>query len=250
MTRMTIFETDCLNVELGQPADLIYLDPPYGPKGQDDYYGVGSSREEYLSWMGPRLKKFARQLSPNGNILLHIDWKNVHYLKVMMDSIFGEDNFLNEIVWCFSGPSVAKSALPRKHQTILWYGRGKHTFNSPRIPYKALSVGGETSWSGKKLDVEKYLARGKLLEDWWIDIPSLQRNEKEKTGYATQKPNKLLDRIIQTFSKVDDLVYDPMMGSGTTLEAAIRNGRRAAGADISPEACKITKERLELLAQS
>lgn len=239
-----LINSDCLNVDL-ENVSLVYLDPPYAHKSEDNYYGVGNSRKEYLDFMRERLVKVKTWLAKDANIVLHIDWKNVHYLKIVSDDIFGENNFRNEISWCYSGPSVAKRWFPKKHDQILWYGIGDYTFNQQRIPYaKGLRVGGSTGWSEKK-DTTEYLERGKLLEDWWCDIPALMRNESERTGYLTQKPLKLLTRIIDTFSKPGDMVVDPMCGSGTTLVAAVKSGRNTIGCDINEKAIEIAKTRLK-----
>lgn len=241
-----IFHLDSKDLTLTDPVKLIYLDPPYGSKQEDEYYGIGQTLEDYLDYMKERLQKLKTLMDPKGsNILIHVDWKAVHYLKVLCDSVFGRNNFQNEIIWCFSNPSVSKKHLPRKHQNILWYGLGNYPCNLPRTEYTApLKVGGNTSWSKKSLDDKSYLAKGKLLEDWWSDIPYLCRNEKEKTGYATQKPVKLMERIINTFSNLGDRILDPFMGSGSFLEMGIKLNRYAIGCDISDKAIEIARKRL------
>ncbi len=233
--------------EMGNPT-LIYMDSPYSCKKEDSYYGVGDTFEEYLEFMEDRLRHVCAL--DDFNIVLHVDPKASHYLKVILDKLLGRSSFINEIIWCYSGPSVAKYNLPRKHDVLLYYRIGNAPFNPQRIPYKALSAGGKTSWCGEKLDVEKYLARGKLLEDWWTDIAALQRNEGEKVGYKTQKPLKLLKRIIALFSNENDLVFDPMCGSGTTGHAALNLKRRFVGCDIDPKAVEIAQKRLGAIAQN
>lgn len=245
MPSVELHHADCLDVFI-KPVSLIYLDPPYGHRKIDEYYGVGDTFEEYLHFMYVRLTHLKSQLLPDANVVIHVDYRSVHYLRVMADRIFGYDNFRNEIIWGFSGPSIARNHLPRKHQNLLWYGLGDYPFNQVRVPYtKRLSNAGKKSWSGKDLDVDAYMARGKLLESWWTDIPALQRNEKEKTGWRTQKPLKLLQRIVGMFSNPEQRVYDPFMGSGTTLEAALTLGRSAVGCDRDPVAVELARTRVE-----
>jgi adenine specific DNA methylase Mod len=209
------------------------MDPPYSYYPEDIYFGTGKTPEEYLHYMEQRFIHLASLLELSANIIIHMDHKMVHYVKVLCDSIFGEKNFKNEVIWGFTGPSNASRWLPRKHQTLLWYGLGEYTFNQPRVPYKAnLSVGGKTSWAKQTKDVEEYIKRGKALEDYWIDIPALVRNEPEKIGYPTQKPLKLLERIITIWSNEGDRVLDPFCGSGSFLLAAQSLNRIAIGADI------------------
>lgn len=152
-----LIHNDCINVKLNE-ISLIYLDPPYSFKQEDNYYGVGSSLEEYLSFIKDRLIVLKSCMSDNSNILIHLDFKTSHYVKVLADSIFGRDNFRNEIVWAYSSPSVAKSHLPRKHDIILWYGIGAYPFNQEYIPYSGkLNVGGKTGWNDSK-DTTEYKA--------------------------------------------------------------------------------------------
>jgi site-specific DNA-methyltransferase (adenine-specific) len=232
--------------------DLVYGDPPYysgrnWDKNGHSFKDTWKDIEEYLSHMEARIREIHRILKSTGSFYLHIDTSASHYLKVLCDKIFGYNNFRNEIIWCYSGPSVCKVKLPSKHDVILFYSKSKnYNFNPIRIPYqKGLTVGGKTSWSGQKADTTEYLKKGKLLEDWWNDIPALQRNEKEKRGYPTQKPIKLLKRIITMSSNENDIVLDPYCGSGTTLEAARDLKRQYIGIDNSASAIELCKERLK-----
>tara|TARA_B100000614_G_scaffold262895_1_gene299697 strand:+ start:51080 stop:51865 length:786 start_codon:yes stop_codon:yes gene_type:complete len=242
-----IYPDDCIGLELdGEEPSLIYMDPPYGPKSEDTYYGVGDNSHDYLSYMHDRLAHMRDISGDSYNIVVHVDWKYVHNLKVMMDSIFGRDNFKNDIIWCFSNPSTNEKWLPRKHQNLLWYGIGDNVFNPIRIPHKTkMNVGGKNAWSKEKIPWEEYERKGKLLEDWWTDIPALCRNEPEKTGYATQKPLALMRRIISLWSNEGDTIIDPFMGSGSLLEAGIRMGRNVIGCDISPDAVETANRRIK-----
>ena len=252
-----ILEGDCLNrmqaIQRGA-VDLIYADPPYGTekvrKGKagkfDDRFG---GLENYLAWMRPRLRAMWDVLSENGSLYLHVDPSVSHYLKIELDHIFGRKAFRNEIAWCYAGPSVSNRDFPRKHDTILRYAAGKEwTFNADaaRMPCKTLNLGGHGP-TGKGITQEmreKYLLRGKLCEDWWEGIYPVQRTNSEGTGYPTQKPIKLLERIIGASSNAGDMVLDPFCGSGTTLVAAKRLGRKYIGIERNPDAIEIARKRL------
>jgi site-specific DNA-methyltransferase (adenine-specific) len=248
-------------------VDLIYMDPPFNSKR--NYMRVDSDKngeielkyfrdiwkdgsDEYLEFLFKRLVHMRRTLKETGSIYLHCDSTESHYIKVMMDKIFGRKNFRNEIVWCYSGPANVKKYFPRKHDVILFYAASdKYTHNEVRVPYEGkLTVGGKNSWAGTKKDPSAYTKRGKLLEDWWKDIPALQRNEKERCGYPTQKPLGLLKRIIQASSKEGDLVLDPFMGSGTALVAAHELSRRFVGMDMNLAAIKTGRQRLSQVGAS
>ena len=157
-----VYHKDCLelNAEGLKDCQLIYLDPPYGPKKEDTYYGVGDTLEDYVEWLTERIDHLTSQMT-NYNLVVHVDDKCGHYVKVALDKIVGRENFKNEIVWCYSGPSITKSKFVRKHNVLYWWGVGDYVFNQPRIPYKSLSVGGKSSWAGKDVDKEEYLKRGK-----------------------------------------------------------------------------------------
>jgi len=242
-------------------VDLIYLDPPFNSKrnylriDSDQHTGTqlkyfrdvwkGGS-DEYLEFLFERLIEMHRILKETGSIYLHCDPTESHYVKVMMDKIFGRKNFRNEIAWCYSGPANVKNYFPRKHDIILFYAASdKYTHREVRVPYEGkLTVGGKSSWAGTSKDTGEYVKKGKLLEDWWKDIPALQRNENERCGYPTQKPLRLLQRIIQASSKEGDVVLDPFMGSGTTIIAAHELSRGFIGIDRNLASLKTTEQRL------
>jgi len=199
----------------------------------------------YLSYMVERLLQMRMVLKPNGSIYLHCDPTASHYIKVMMDAIFGHQNFRNEIVWCYSRPSAPRQRqLSRVHDTILWYSKGKTwTFNPDEIrqPYAAASraregYGGGASkmTDGGEVELD---SRGKFPESW-IYIPPLKGNSREYMGFATQKPLALLNRIILASSNEGDVVLDPFCGCATTLEAAHKLGRKWIGIDIAIHAIK------------
>jgi len=213
----------------------------------------------YLVMMTIRIIELHRVLKPTGSIYLHCDMTASHYLKIIMDRIFDIKNFRNEIVWCYSSPSGAKQDFPRKHDIILRYSKGeKPTFNpdAVRIPYsqsfldRRKYIEGEGGiYAGKERDVEmsqEEYKKGKIPEDWWIDIPSGgQVSIKERMGYPTQKPEKLLERIIKASSNEGNVVLDPFCGCGTAVVVAQKLNRKWIGIDITHLAINLIKNRLK-----
>lgn len=220
---------------------LIYIDPPFASK-QDfsntdqKAYTDKLKGAEFLEWLRKRLILLREILADDGSIYVHLDWHKVHYVKVLMDEIFGEENFKNDIAWCYTGPARPVSAFPKKHDHILFYTkRNKGVFNSPRIPHKSgvHNKGQLFNSSGENQDIKDNLEKkGKLLEDWWVDISSSDRYRSELVGYPTQKPQKLLERIIKASSNEGDLVLDSFGGSGTTAYVAETLNRRWITIDV------------------
>ena len=216
---------------MGQRYETIKL----GEKGYKDYFN------DYLAFLEPRLIEAYRVLKPNGSLFFHIDYREVHYCKVLLDQIFSRENFLNEIIWAYDYGGRTKKKWPPKHDTILWYAKDpKHyTFNYEvieRIPYMAPDLVGE----------EK-ARRGKLPTDtWWHTI--VPTNSKEKTGYPTQKPLGVLRRIIQASSNTGDIVLDFFAGSGTTGAACLEFGRKFILVDNNPQSIQVMKERFKSVA--
>ena len=203
---------------------------------------VGSSsyadhHDDYLGFLEPRLREAHRVLAPNGSFFLHIDYREAHYCKVLLDEIFGRASFMNEIIWAYDYGARSKRKWPAKHDTIFWYAKNPraYTFNfdeMDRIPYMAPGLVGEAK-----------AARGKTPTDvWWHTIVSPTGGE--KTGYPTQKPLGVLERIVKVHSNPGDTVLDFFAGSGTTGEAAARNGRNYILVDSSPEAARVMADRL------
>jgi DNA modification methylase len=209
----------------------------------------------YLFYMMERLQTCHKVLKPTGSIYLHCDEKASHYLKMIMDGIFGYFNFRNEIIWCYTGPAHPSNDFPRKHDTILRYSKSRtYTANldQVRIPYKSLHTD-----KGKKCKIwgtdgglqnettrEEYIAKGKIPEDYWNDIESGGHiSPKERVGYPTQKPLSLLNRIITTSSNIGDLVLDPFCGCGTAIITAQKLNRNWIGIDISKDAYEISAVR-------
>ena len=244
---------------------LIYIDPPFNTgkaqqrvrmrvvaSEQGERIGFGDRRyhvqlydspayqdayEDYLGFLEPRLREAYRLLTPDGSLFVHLDYREAHYVKVLLDTIFGRACFMNEIIWAYDYGGRSKRRWSAKHDTIFWYTKDpeRYVFNYEaidRIPYMAPDlVGAEKA------------QRGKTPTDvWWLTI--VPTNSKEKTGYPTQKPLKLLERIVRVHSDVGDWVLDFFAGSGTTGEAAARLGRRFVLIDNHPDAIRIMAERL------
>jgi DNA modification methylase len=209
----------------------------------------------YLSMMAPRLIALQGVMKPSASIVLHCDPTASHYLKLLMDAVFGARNFRNEIAWCYTGPSNTKRWFPRKHDILLFYvnsdKEARFFREAVRVPYKAdsFTMGGTGSFAAKNREgdyttgAEEALARGKVVEDYWTDIPALSVT-KERLGFETQKPRKLLERIIKATTEPGDLVLDPFCGCGTTVEAAEALGRRWVGIDVTQAAIAVIKNRL------
>ena len=220
----------------------------------------GKGMMSYLIMMALRLIETHRILKDTGSLYLHCDPTASHYLKLVMDGIFGRQNFRNEIVWCYTGPSNTQRWFPRKHDYILFFAKTEQTVfyrDSVRVPYSESfkarrkytegNTGITAGYSDGRddSDVETAFGKGKLIEDYWTDISSGgQLSKSERIGYPTQKPLKLLERIIKASSSPGDMVLDPFCGCATTLVAADRLDRRWAGVDLSPLAVKLVKQRI------
>ncbi len=210
----------------------------------------GKGMMSYLIFMTVRILEIHRILKPTGSIYLHCDPTASHYLKILLDSIFGKNCHRNEIVWCYSRPSApGQRQLSRLHDIIHWYSRGNEwTFNPDNIrqPYatKSKAREGYAANSSKMAQGSVQLdARGKFPESW-IYIPPLKGNSKEYRGYPTQKPLALIERIVRGGSNPGDMVFDPFCGCATALVAADRLGRDWAGIDLSPLAIKLVNDRI------
>jgi len=246
--------------------NLIYADPPFFTnrkfnarigRGEDSrkpdewkmvdgYQDDWHDLDEYLDFLYQRLALMYRLLAPNGTLYLHLDWHADAYARLILDELFGAEHFLNEIIWAYHGPSPIKSAFNRKHDTILSYAKGKdYTFNADAVrePYNENIV--KTFNSSRKAGFGKVpdLQRGKVPEDWWY-FPVVARLHNERTGYPTQKPNALLERIILASSNPDDIVADFFCGSGTTPFVAAKHGRKFIACDENLRAIHTARSRL------
>lgn len=246
-------------------ARLVYIDPPFNTgktqsrsraktvrDEEGDRTGFGGNRyrtvklgessygdafDDYLAFLAPRFEEAKRILTDDGSFFLHVDHREVHYCKVLLDQVFGRDGYQNEIIWAYDYGARSKKRWSTKHDTILWYTKDPKNYvfdfeAMDRIPYMAPGL----------VSKEK-AARGKTPTDvWWHTIVS--PTGKEKTGYPTQKPLGVLERIVKVHSEPGDLCVDFFAGSGTLGEAAAKNGRRFLLVDENPEAVRVMKERL------
>ncbi len=262
-----IYFGDNLHVLHSLPAEsveLIYIDPPFNTgrvqartqikterNANGDRIGYAGQRyetvklgskaypdlfDDYLAFLEPRLDEARRLLTPNGSLYFHIDYREVHYCKILLDQIFGRESFLNEIIWAYDYGARTRKKWPPKHDNILWYARDPKNYiynveDIERIPYMAPGLVGP----------EK-AARGKLPTDtWWHTI--VPTNSKEKTGYPTQKPLGILRRILQASSNPGDTVMDFFAGSGTTGAACLELGRQFILIDDNPQAMEVMSRR-------
>lgn len=211
----------------------IYIDPPFNTKKDSFRYNDNFNHSTWLTFMKNRLLIARQLLSDNGCILVHLDFNESHYCKVLMDEVFGKDNFKNNIVWCYTGPAGATDFLPRKHDDILFYGKTSEAkINMPYIAHKSgVHNTGQVfgSIETKESFKEEVEARGKKLEDWWIDIYSTDRYRAELIGFSGQKPEKLLQRIIEMCTNEGDIVLDFYFGTGTTGAVAQKINRQWIG---------------------
>jgi len=249
---------------------LVYVDPPFNTGGRRDrrtlstqqtggdhegggdrtgfggrrYRTVETARmsypdsyQDYAGFLAPRLVEARRLLTDSGTLYVHLDWREAHYCRVLLDDIFGRGCFLNEVIWAYDFGGRAKDRWPAKHDTLLVYVKqaGAHLFDQDqieRVPYLAPGLVGP----------EK-AARGKLPTDvWWHTI--VPTSGKEKTGYPTQKPEGVLRRVLQPSSRPGDWVLDFFAGSGTTGAVAAAMGRRFVMVDANPAAVEVMRTRL------
>jgi DNA modification methylase len=247
---------------------LIYADPPFFTnkkfstrigRGEDSrkpgewklvegYRDDWDGLDSYLDFLYQRIAVMYRLLAPNGTLYMHLDWHADSYARIILDEIFGAGHLLNEIIWSYHGPSPIKRGFNRKHDTILSFFKGKdYTFNADAVrePYHQNTV--NTFKSSRKAGFGKIpnLARGKVPEDWWY-FPVVARLHNERTGYPTQKPEALLERIVLASSNPGDLVADFFCGSGTMPVVAERHGRTFIACDESFRAIHETRKRLVL----
>ena len=248
-----------------ESVQLIYIDPPFntgrkqsrgkstsvrsetgrlGFKGEryeivrESVLSYDDEFADYWSFLEPRLEQAWRLLNQTGTLYLHLDYREAHYAKVLLDALFGRESFLNELIWAYDFGAKAQGRWPAKHDTILVYVKNPSTyyFNNKEVDREPYMAPG--------LVTPEKVAKGKLPTDvWWHTIVS--PTGKEKTGYPTQKPVGILRRIIQASSKPGDLVLDFFGGSGTTGAVAAELGRRFILVDQNPEALEVMRERFD-----
>ena len=215
---------------------------------------AGEDMGAFLCWLGVRVLEMHRVLKPTGSLYLHCDHTAGAWIKAMMDAVFERGNFRNEIIWGYFGPSNVRRNFPRKHDTILFYAKSMEAGFNPeavRVPYKILVGTPGGSIIGGRHDqsrVDELRQKGKVIEDYWTDIFPVV-NQKEKTGYPTQKPLALYERIVKASSNEGDIVLDPFAGCATTCLAAERLGREWIAIDINREAEDVVRNRLQREAE-
>ena len=237
-------------IETGS-VDLCYIDSPFntgvkqkrtkeGPSYEDTF-------EDFIEFLRPRIEEIYRVLKPTGSLYCHLDYREVHYAKVMIDEVFGRDNFLNEIIWSWDYGARSKNKWSNKHNNITVHVKDINQY------YFSLEETDRIAYMAPGLCGPEKAAKGKTPTSSWDDIPDtdywwhtiVSPNSKEKTGYPTQKPLKVISRIIRASCPPGGLVVDIFAGSGTTGAAAIATGRRFLLADKNPEAYSIMKKRFE-----
>ncbi len=268
-----IHNGDCLTILRSLPeaqADLVYLDPPFFTQREHrlatrdrsatfSFDDTWDSLKDYASFLHQRLQELRRLLKPSGSIFFHCDKTASHIARILLDDIFAADNFRAEIIWHYKRWSNSAKGLLPAHQTILFYSKTKRfKFNKTHTDYSlttnvdqilqrrsrdfadksvyARDDNGNVVYSGPK--------NGVPLSDVWA-IPFLNPKARERTGYPTQKPLLLLERVIELVTEPGDLLVDPFCGSGTALVAAKLLSRRAIGIDISSEACSLARKRVD-----
>lgn len=281
-----VLRGECLSAcaylkEKGMKVDLVYIDPPFAsgadyakkvyirrnPKVaetikqaetevdseelrnfEEKMYGDVWDKERYLNWMYENLVAIKAVMSDTASIYVHLDWHIGHYVKILMDEIFGEDKFINEIVWCYTGPgSPGMQQFSRKHDTIYWYSNSdSHIFNAEKVRIPSDVHSGGFNGEMNKDDSGAYSSKGKIPEDWWEFAVSsrFKLDGVNRVEYATEKPFKLLERIIKASSNEGMLVADFFGGSGVTAAVANRLGRKFIHCDIGINSIETTRDRL------
>lgn len=264
---------DCLDIlkkYSDNSVDLVYLDPPFftgklfkgiskDNKTEFSFSDIWKNSSEYTNFLFERLILCYKLLKDTGSIVVHCDRNSVHMIRLILDSIFGQDNFQSEIIWAYKRWSNAKKGLLNQHQNLLFYSKTKDfkwntqfTEYSPSTNLDQIFQKRERDNNGKSVYaydengdvINNGAKKGVPLGDVW-DIPYLNPKAKERTGYPTQKPLILLERIIQLLTDENDIVLDPFCGSGTTLVAAKLLNRQYAGIDISEQAIDLCHYRLD-----
>ena len=242
--------------------DAIYVDPPFGTGvarlGRGHRYADrADDPDAFVAWLGPYLEHSRRVLGLHGSLFVHLDYRAVHYVKVALDRLFGRDRFVNELVWCYAVGGKSRRGFGRKHDTILWYARSDDWAFYPdavRVPRRGGSHMRVVVEDGRQVQVKtdrrtgrvyRYpVAAGKVPEDWWTDIETLNHSDRERIGWPSQKPERLVERILRAVTRADDRVADWFAGSGTTPAVAQRLGRRFLAVDREPAAIELCVTRL------
>lgn len=238
--------------------DAIYIDPPFGTgivqrRGDHAYADRRDDPDAFVAWLSPYLEHARRVLASHGSLFVHLDYRAVHYIKVALDRLFGRDRFVNELIWCYAVGGKSRRGFGRKHDTILWYARGPDYAFHPdavRVPRRGGSHMRVVDGVQEKTDrrtgrVYRYpVAAGKIPEDWWADIETLNHSDRERVGWPSQKPERLLERIVRAVTAPGDRVADFFVGSGTTAAVAQRLDRPFVAFDRERSAIEVAATRL------
>ena len=256
-----VVHADALGVAATLPdgtLDAIYIDPPFGTgtirTGRGlRYLDRSDDPDVFVEWLSPFLEHSYRTLALHGSLFVHLDYRAVHYVKVALDRMFGRKRFVNELIWCYAVGGKSRRGFGRKHDTILWYARGTEWAFYPdavRVPRRAGShmrlVDGVQEKTDRKTGrVYRYpVHAGKVPEDWWTDIETLNHSDRERTAWPSQKPGRLVERILHAVTQPGDRVADWFAGSGTTGAVAQRLGRRFLLVDREASAVSVCRNRL------
>lgn len=242
---------------------LIYIDPPFATKqdfmkDREKAYRDKIIGAQFIEFLRKRLILLREILADDGSIYVHLDWKKGHYIKAIMDEVFGEHNFINHIAWCYETAGKSKTSYSRKHDYILYYRKNQEHFidltksTIPRKRGKHMTIGIDENGREYEEKIDKssgkvyrwYFDEGRLPLDYWLDIPFLNREAKERTAYPTQKPEKLLERIISVSIEQGNIILDAFTGSSTTLAVAEKLNSRWIGIDCGKLAIYTTQSRL------
>ena len=240
---------ELLKSQPNESVNMIYSDILYGTgRNFGEYQDLKPIRSEIESHYLPRLIEMKRVLKQTGCIYLQMDWRIVHWVRCLMDDVFGYDNFLNEIIWCYNNPDNTKKRYLRKHDNILFYKVGDdYTFNvdSIRLPYNKETIARSKRKYGTNGRYSEMVIndKGKVPEDW-ILISQLKGNQIEYANYPTQKPKELIKRFVLASTNEGDTVADYYLGSGTTAVVCQELNRNFIGCDINEKAIELTKSRL------
>jgi DNA modification methylase len=243
--------------------DAIYIDPPFGTglvqhgRGHR-YVDRPDDPDAFVGWLAPYLEHSRRVLANTGSLFVHLDYRAVHYVKVALDRLFGRERFVNELIWCYAVGGKSRRGFGRKHDTILWYARGRDWAFYPdavrvarrggshmRVVLDESGAPVQEKTDRKTGHVYRYpVAQGKVPEDWWTDIETLNHSDRERIGWPSQKPERLVERILDAVTRPGDRVADWFSGSGTTAAVAQRTRRGFVAFDREPSAIVLATTRL------
>ncbi|MDF1809848.1 MAG: site-specific DNA-methyltransferase [Phycisphaerales bacterium] len=225
--------TFCEQIE-NESLDLMYVDPPFNTgkvqsASAGAYQDSWPSTDSWVCWFEERIRATIPKLKQTGSVLIHVDWRTSHRVRVLLEEILGEEHFVNHLIWSYGLGGSSPRRFARKHDDILFYCKDpkQYYFDPPMIPATSNRMKGKLK---KATDV--------------IDIPSLNNMADERVGYPTQKPLDLLKMLIRACSPIDGTIFDPCFGSGTSLVASKILGREFVGCDLNPDALKIASDRL------